>query len=373
MRTVCFLNENTLGHSSYLPRFAEAIASESNGAWGVNRIDVAPLPEEREAAAQDKIRGAVRLGISTYYRKWREQASSHALELWRKNGSGDALVVNTQSVGLDLPGQLPDQLPMFVCLDATFRQLSSSPWFAPNTPSRLFQSLTRGDLLDREQRLFDRAQILLPWSESVAESLRNDYGIASAKIRLLPPSLHFPERLSSPRTKANGKPRLLFLGGDFSRKGGETLLGCYHRYFSQTAELDIVTQSPVEASPGVRVWRGVKANSEQWLQLWRDADVFVFPSRLETFGIVLLEAQSFGVPIVSSKAGAAQEILANGKAGWLLNQVDESSLAQALQEALDNPLLRESKAEYGYWRGKEKYDLRRNARALLSWIEELTA
>jgi glycosyltransferase involved in cell wall biosynthesis len=372
MKPVIFLNENTLGHASYLPRFAEEFARHPEYGLAVETVDVAPLPAGRERWAADSIRGAVRFGFSAHYRRWREAASAHAAALlgerWKRGPAPVCVVANTQSVALDLPATLPGGLPLLLCLDATFTQLRRSAWFAPNTLSRWLQPWTIGDLIERERALFARASKLLPWSLPVAESLQRDYGVPAERIRCLPPSLPaLPEAVERP---SNSLPRILFLGGDFRRKGGPLLVECFQSYFQGQAELDIVTQTGAPEGPGVRVHKDIRSWSPEWLALWRAADLFVFPSRLETFGIVLLEAHAFGVPVIASRAGAAAELLQNGEAGWLLDDHSPGALRAAIAEALADPALRRRKAARGRALAAGRYLLGPNTQALASWIEE---
>lgn len=377
MKRVLFLNENTLGHSSYLPRFAEEFARHPEYGWQVDLLNVAPLPPEIESQAAEPFRGAVRLGLGTHYRRWREVASAYAARLvgqhLAQEPAPSALVVNTQSVALDLPALLPDKLPLFVCLDATFTQLRHTPWFAPNTPSRFFQPFTLGDLIDRERALFARAQRLLPWSEPVAESLRRDYRIPPERIRNLPPCLPESAPLTRPEAAPGDRPaRLLFIGGDFQRKGGPALLECYTKYLAPHAELDIVTQTACPEIPGLRVHRQVRAWSPEWLALWNRADLFVFPSHLETFGIVLLEAHAFGVPVVASRSGAAEELLAGGRAGWLLDAVGPESIRDAIVAALADPALRQQKVRAARELLEANYRLPGQTQRLAAWLHQAT-
>jgi glycosyltransferase involved in cell wall biosynthesis len=274
--------------------------------------------------------------------------------------------VNTQSVALRLAG-IADVVPLFVCLDATFAQLSRSPWFAPNALSRLFLPLTLGGILQQEKKLFQLAHALLPWSDCANASLRTDYALAKEQVHVLPPSLELPPRRASrPR---NAKPSLLFVGGDFRRKGGPLLLKCFREHLAGRAELHIVTQSDVAPEPDVFVHRGLQAHSAAWHERWEQADVFVFPSTLETFGIVLLEALAFEVPVISANVGAAAEILENDDAGILLDKCDAASLTAALEELL-NPSASAARVERGRIRIEKDFNLETNAARLAGWLRE---
>ena len=67
-------------------------------------------------------------------------------------------------------------------------------------------------------------------------------------------------------------------------------------------------------------------------EIYNQADVFVFPSRTDTFGLVLLEAMACGVPVAAFPAGAPKDVIGNSKAGVL-----SENLTHAVQEALKIP------------------------------------
>ncbi len=73
-------------------------------------------------------------------------------------------------------------------------------------------------------------------------------------------------------------------------------------------------------------------------QLYRCADVAVFPSLYEPFGIVALEGMAAGVPVVASDAGGLREVVLHDKTGTLSFANDPGSLAWAIQRVLDDPV-----------------------------------
>jgi glycosyltransferase involved in cell wall biosynthesis len=75
--------------------------------------------------------------------------------------------------------------------------------------------------------------------------------------------------------------------------------------------------------------------------LYNCADVFVLPSIQEGQGIVLLEAQASGKPIVAFDVGGAKEAVRNGVTGILVKPGDSNALADALIELIENKTLRE--------------------------------
>ena len=70
---------------------------------------------------------------------------------------------------------------------------------------------------------------------------------------------------------------------------------------------------------------------------YASADAFIFPSRTETLGLVLLEAMAAGCPVVAANSGGIPDIVTSGKNGYLFDPEDESSAIAATQKILGNP------------------------------------
>jgi hypothetical protein len=367
---VAFLNENTLGHTSYLPRFAAELRRRPELGIEPRLLDALPLPHDLARMGDTSIRGLRKFGLDFHSTRWRIATSRHLrrqLDALRQRETVDAVVLNTQSMGLELAG-LDRSVPVFVGLDATFQQLAASPWFAPNLISRCLQPLTLTHLLQRERALFSRTDRFLPWSVPVKEALIRNYGIPASRVSVLPPSMTAPPRRSPKEKGTSKRSRLLFVGGDFLRKGGELLQECHRRYLADRCDLVLVTQSEIAAGPHQSVRRGLIAGSGEWRECWETADVFVFPSRLETFGIVLLEALAFEVPIVSSRAGAAVSLLGDGRFGTLLESVSVESLRESIRAVLESPDHSGERSRQGREWFESEFELGRNTERLAGWL-----
>ena len=75
-------------------------------------------------------------------------------------------------------------------------------------------------------------------------------------------------------------------------------------------------------------------------RLYNQADIFVLPSLSESFGMVLLEAMSCGLPIIASQVGGIPEIVESGKNGILVSSGSAAEIEKAVRCLLDDPLLR---------------------------------
>jgi glycosyltransferase involved in cell wall biosynthesis len=76
------------------------------------------------------------------------------------------------------------------------------------------------------------------------------------------------------------------------------------------------------------------------------ADAFVFPSRSETLGLVLLEAMAAGCPVVAAKAGGIPDIVTDGVNGYLFDPLDEGDAIAMTQKLLADPAGRLAMGEW---------------------------
>jgi len=78
-----------------------------------------------------------------------------------------------------------------------------------------------------------------------------------------------------------------------------------------------------------------RAEAQELVELYTVADLMVFPTLGEPWGIVVNEAMACGLPVLcSSRAGCAEELVLPGETGWLADPHDEAALRDALLEAL---------------------------------------
>jgi glycosyltransferase involved in cell wall biosynthesis len=117
--------------------------------------------------------------------------------------------------------------------------------------------------------------------------------------------------------------RFLFVSTQFEIKGGVALLRAFRRVHQRypDARLDLVTHLPPEHAelastcPGVRVHEASFSRGEIAERFLRNADVLVHPTYVESFGMVVLEALSFGLAVVATDVYAMREMVEDGVNG----------------------------------------------------------
>lgn len=101
--------------------------------------------------------------------------------------------------------------------------------------------------------------------------------------------------------------------------------------------------------------------------LYSGAELFVFPSLYEGFGLPVLEAMSCGTPVVTSHVSSLPEIA--GDAGFLVDPGDPEAIAQGITTVLSDELLRKQMRELGY-RQAQKFSWERTAQATYQVYQE---
>jgi glycosyltransferase involved in cell wall biosynthesis len=87
---------------------------------------------------------------------------------------------------------------------------------------------------------------------------------------------------------------------------------------------------------GARVrFTGAVANVEDWL---RAADLFVFPTENEAFGLSLVEAMACGLPAITTAVGGIKDFVQEDRNAWVVAAGDPAGLAAAIRSLLDSPL-----------------------------------
>jgi glycosyltransferase involved in cell wall biosynthesis len=237
--------------------------------------------------------------------------------------------------------RLMARVPTVVSMDATPLNIDSIGEPYDHRPSALTGVEALKNSLAR--RTFRRARGLVVWNEWGKRSLVQQYGAPAEKVAVIPPGIDLA-RWNFPRTV--GKPaepvRLLFVGGDFRRKGGDTLLAAFRSDLMGRCELDIVTRERVDVGGlvNVRVHHGLGPNAPKLMALYARADIFVFPTLADVLPLAIMEAMASGLPVITTDVGAIAEQVEDGVTGYLIPPNDVAALTAATLRMVTNPQLR---------------------------------
>jgi glycosyltransferase involved in cell wall biosynthesis len=309
--------------------------------------------------------------IHAVTRNWSVEASWTARKAVsrRLRQPADGLFIHTQVASL-MCQRLMRTVPTIISMDATpmnFDELGSG--YAHNRQPSAVEWAKR----KVNRSAFDAAAAIVTWSRWAATSLQDDYGIPSGKVHVIHPGVDL-NRFKPAASRDHGSVRILFVGGDFVRKGGYDLLDAMTK-LNGDVELDIVTSSPIRdipAGPTVRIHTGLAPGSPELIALYQRADVFALPSTAECYGIVLSEALACGLPIVACRVGGVEDIVVHGESGLLVPPHDVGALTTALQRLINVPGLRHQMGEAGVRMAMREHDADRNCNAIVDLMRNLS-
>jgi hypothetical protein len=130
--------------------------------------------------------------------------------------------------------------------------------------------------------------------------LIKNYNIDSKKIKIIDAPVIFEEFSHKPNNYLSKKIKVLFIGNDFLRKGGEIILQ-NQKKISELFDLTLVTKFKFRKKNNFRVIKNVKFKSKRHKNLFKKNDIFFFPSKFDPYGIVISEAASSGMCIITTK------------------------------------------------------------------------
>jgi glycosyltransferase involved in cell wall biosynthesis len=212
--------------------------------------------------------------------------------------------------------------------------------------------------------------------ENVTELRRHYHLPENARFDVIPAGVVGPESLEPRET--NVPPRLLSVGRLVESKNLRLLLDVLGTLRDLSWILDIVGDGPERAKleqqatqQGLSERVRFQGHREEVGTFYRQADLFVFPSRLESFGLVVLEAMSYGVPTLAIRAdgeryrNANHEIITPDRDGLLADE--EQAFAEKLHDCLRDP----RRLWVLGWRARQTYLQRHQWPVVIDRWEEL--
>jgi glycosyltransferase involved in cell wall biosynthesis len=179
-------------------------------------------------------------------------------------------------------------------------------------------------------------------------------------------------------------PVVTFLGRVVDDKGAVNLVQAMQSLWRRGRNATLVIAGPaVQPSSFERIYNGLPDSDRMRIlrmNLVADAvkqdilaatDLFAMPSRVDSFGIVYLEAWAYGVPVIGCQAGGVPDVIDDGKDGLLVPFGDPATLASAIETLLADPERRQSMGQRGRAKVQAHYTWERIYAKLGQIYEEL--
>jgi glycogen(starch) synthase len=266
---------------------------------------------------------------------------------------------------------LDDRFPTVLTLVTTLRTIARMHPSWSDLP-HVQQSLAL------ERSTVKRAEYIHGISQAILEKVTTENDAASADSFVVPLGVRDRRAQYRRRRPANdSKVQVLFVGRLERRKGVDLLLESAVELVREFPNVEFILagkdtpnteidgtyreafqkkhgQDPTVAA-NIRFLGAV--SEERLHQLYADVDIFCLPSRYESFGLVLVEAMVFGVPVIACAAGGQKELVEVDGNGLLAQPEDVPSLTECLRRLIKDPELRERMGKRSRQLFEEKYAL----------------
>lgn len=207
--------------------------------------------------------------------------------------------------------------------------------------------------------LMEKATLYLSGMQGESEYFLG-YGATAETLRHYPfTSLHEDQIYSAPATleekrklrkelRIEGKRMAIFVGQFIHRKGLDALIRAWEHVDPDTI-LVAVGGEPTEEYKNISQAAGLRnicyagfLDKKTIQKYYRAADVFVLPTREDTWGLVINEAMACGLPVITTdRCVAGLQLIENGINGYIIPVDDTAALAEGVNHLLENPDLLE--------------------------------
>ena len=285
---------------------------------------VGPLTKEKPLLSPLKRRIYENL-LKQAYHPWAEPSisKSYATQIQKKLSNLDVDVVATSDP--NLIAYLDCQQPIVIWNDTVYAGLID---FYADFSNICPESLQHMKILDR--LALSNCSLVILASEWAAQTVIDHYQVEPSKVKVVPygANLECDRTLADVKTLIKSRPsnhcRLIFLGVDWFRKGGNIALEVVKALNKAglSAELTVVGVQPVSEQPLPNFVNAVgfidKSHSQGLAKLNKllaESHFLILPAQAECFGHVFCEANSFGVPCLATEVGGIPTVIRDGVNG----------------------------------------------------------
>lgn len=226
----------------------------------------------------------------------------------------DRVLVASNGEAAMIPPRWADRLAIYG--DASHRQLDELYGFArPDRKNRAREHAMR--------RLGHAGARFLAMSRWAAWGFERDYGVLA---HVLPPPLDVD--LYRPGDASGG---VLFVGGDFERKGGPAVIAAAE--VLPNTVFDLLTPWRGAAPTNVRFHDALPPDGDDLRAVYQRSKLFVLPTLADCTPNAIVEAQACGLPVVATPVGGIEDMVTPGT-GMLIPPGDANGLAEAISALL---------------------------------------
>lgn len=382
MVNVCFITPEfypvTGGTGAYVYHLSRLLANRGDNVYVVTKgsaCEEASSPEALQAI-QIKASGLPLIEPLLFYRASRrrliELKASHSIDVVHANlplipsfavpqGLGKALVSTVHSTWVGEAHALRHEA--FNRLNMNEKTVRLLTWL----------------LKKFEDHLLKRSCRIIAVSEYTKKEILENYRVPAWKIKVIyngvdlerftPADKWLKIKLKRKLGFSGEEKLILYVGRLYSRKGLPTLIGAVPKVVRKAPNAHFLISGKGLGDEAQRLKRLVKKfgvedkvhflgyyPDEKLPNLYRAADLFVFPSIYENMPFAVLEALASGLSVVTTRVGGIPEIIVDGVNGFLIEPYDSLRLAEQLIFLIENPALAFEVSQAGRRTVEEKFN-----------------
>ena len=249
---------------------------------------------------------------------------------------------------------------------------------------------TMGDMktISEYRYAAERSDLIITISESAKADIIKHFNIDEKKIKIVTPGIDLQKysykysksELENIRKKYNlPKNYILYLGTIEPRKNIERIVKAFKKYkkeINDDLKLVIVGRKgwkydnimKLIESMGTDIIITGYIDEEDKVPIYKLAQIFVFPSLYEGFGMPILEAMASGTPVITSNISSMPEVA--GNAGMLVDPFNENEIFEVYKKILSDDELKKEMVQKGLEQAK-KFEWKKSVEILEKIYEEI--
>ncbi|RZL50487.1 MAG: glycosyltransferase family 1 protein [Pedobacter sp.] len=232
------------------------------------------------------------------------------------------------------------KIPIVVRVSTTYLQMLNDHY---HFKSRLLQFFGRLEILT-----IKRSKNLITHAHNHALELENIYGISSKRFSIIPHGVALPEKDKLSHLE-NSPLIILYVGRLEFRKGADLLLKAIPLVIQKCQDVifEIIGKDPMneyenpfrtinDDTVNRKVYFKGMLENDAVQKSYAECDIFVAPSRYESFGLIYIEAMSYGKAVIGCNVGGVPEIIQHEFNGLFAETQDYISLSDTLIKLIEN-------------------------------------
>ncbi len=208
--------------------------------------------------------------------------------------------------------------------------------------------------VNSQNEYFSKCSGIFTMGKWIAKDLVSRTGVDKRKVHAVGGGINLDNSKIKSQDKQSNK--ILFVGREYQRKGLYPLIEAYKEVLTimPNAELHVAGPSvnPIQEDISNLYFYG-ECDSDAIADLMNKCDIFVMPSYYEAYGLVFIEALTFGLPCIGRNTNEMPYLIENGETGYIIEDDNTIMLSNKIIDLLKNERIKKNVANKREWYLKE--------------------